>query len=129
MPQLLLARHFADFVPTERRHLSASHPCRERRKAFSPAQLPRLYLRHNAYVAEIIENRRAGEELVHCIIQRDGSSEILFYTQFGTLEEAKRWAEEELRTYPSSRPEKQGIFAQGSNMRPNRWKIFKPLGP
>ena len=75
---------------------------RERRRGFDRSGLPRTWLRDGGYVAELIQDRRGGNSrLVHCVIQREGSPEILFYTQFASLDAAKDWAMHELSNYAS----------------------------
>lgn len=82
--------------------MSNPHNRWERRRAFVPSGLPRTRLQHGGYVAELVEDRRADRALVHCVIQKESSPEILYYTQFTTLSAAKVWAAEELRQYASS---------------------------
>jgi hypothetical protein len=92
------ARPF-DFVYRSSAVLSSSNERRERRSKSDAAGLPHTRLRHDGYYADLIEERRASGGVVHCIIQRDGSPEILFYTQFATFEAAKEWALKELQDY------------------------------
>lgn len=82
--------------------MSNPHYSDERRRAFVPSGLPRTRLQQGDYVAELVEDRRAGRALVHCVIQKDSSPEILYYTQFTTRSAAEAWAAEELRRYASS---------------------------
>lgn len=69
----------------------------ERRRRFTPSGMPTARLRDHGHVAEIIQDRRAPCPLFICVIQREGSPEILSYSQFSSLRTAKQWAVEELR--------------------------------
>lgn len=79
--------------------MSESKQEHDRRQAFDPSRLPRSTLRRDGFVAEIIQDRRAAHPLYECVIQREGSSDVLFYAQFTSLEAAKGWAIKELRDY------------------------------
>lgn len=68
----------------------------ERRQQFRAGGLPRTRLRRDGYVAELIEDRRSGSQLVHCVIQQEDSPEVLLYAQFRTFEAAWAWAGREL---------------------------------
>ena len=121
-------RHFALYIKRSGAILSIQYEGRERRRSFRASQLPRTRLRANGYIAEIIENRRSGEALVHCVIQREDSSEILYYTQFATVQAARQWAEEELRAY-AAQPEAVGSRTRlVFSTRGQRWTIAKRLG-
>ena len=50
-------------------------------------------------VAEIIVERRENPALVHCVVQRQGSPDLLFLQQFYSVEEAKTEAEHFMATY------------------------------
>lgn len=84
--------------PPQRRR-AADSGTEERRHGLQPGGVPRFRLRHDGYVADIIDDRRGRRPLVHCVIQKEGSPEILFYTQFTSAEAAQRWAQEELEIY------------------------------
>ncbi len=76
--------------------MSASSEQPERRCASVPSRVPRTVLRHNSFVAEIIEDRRIAP-VVHCVIQREGSSEVFFYGQFQSCQQAEKAALAEMR--------------------------------
>ncbi len=54
-------------------------------------------LRHGNFYADFRRDRRLYPEVYHCIIQREGSSEILSWSQYRSLEKAMQAAELELR--------------------------------
>ncbi len=55
-------------------------------------------------MAEIIRDRRVPVGLVHCVVQRQGSREILFLQQFNSSEEAERAVEEFMEYYRRAHP-------------------------
>lgn len=123
------ARPFVEFGFRSDTILSNPHYRYDRRRAFVPSGLPRTRLEKGGYVAELVEDRRAGRALVHCVIQKDNSPEILYYTQFSTLAAAKAWAAEELRQYASS----PGDAPHDRRTRPfkskeQKWRIAKQPG-
>ena len=71
----------------------------ERRRRFTPARVPRTRMFRGDLVAEIIADRRERPEVVHCVVQRQGSPEVLFLQQFYSREEAKVAAEQFMSTY------------------------------
>lgn len=54
-------------------------------------------LRQGNFYADFRRDRRLYPEVYHCIIQREGSSEILSWSQYRSLEKAMQAAEFELR--------------------------------
>lgn len=48
------------------------------------------------YYADFRRDKRLSPEVYHCIIQKDGSNEILSWSQYHTLESAQRAAEAEI---------------------------------
>ena len=54
-------------------------------------------LQQGSFYADFRRDRRLNPEVYHCIIQREGSTEILSWSQFRTLERAQLAAERELR--------------------------------
>ena len=61
-----------------------------RRKQLIPALIPRTRLREGELFAEIVVDRRRPP-LAHCVVQREGSAEVLFLGQFRSGPEAE-WA-------------------------------------
>ncbi len=53
-------------------------------------------LRNGRYFADFKRDKRLHPEVYHCIIQRDGSPEILSWTQHRSLEDAARSAQKEI---------------------------------
>lgn len=76
-------------------------PGNERRKTRIPSAIPRTLFRRGDYVAEILEDRRA--KIFHCLIQRRGSTEVLFYCQSASASEIETLAKEKLRYYEQHR--------------------------
>lgn len=54
-------------------------------------------LKHGPYYADFRRDKRLTPEVYHCVIQREGSTEILRWTQHRTLEAAIHEAEHELK--------------------------------
>lgn len=54
-------------------------------------------LRRGPYFADFRRDRRTSPEVYHCIIQRDGSDDVLWWSQHRTLEAAMEAAESELK--------------------------------
>ena len=54
-------------------------------------------LRRGKYYADFRRDERLMPEVYQCIIQRDGSSEILWWSQFRSLDSAVRAAEKQLQ--------------------------------
>ena len=54
-------------------------------------------LRQGNFYADFRRDKRLYPEVYHCIIQREGSSEILSWSQYHSLEKAMQGAEFELR--------------------------------
>jgi hypothetical protein len=71
----------------------------ERRRQFTAACVPRIRMFRGDLAAEIIVERREHPPLVHCVVQRQGSPDILFLQQFYSVEEAKTEAEHFMSTY------------------------------
>jgi hypothetical protein len=68
----------------------------DRRRALVPSSLPRIQLRKKLFVADLIEDRRASPPIFHCIVQPEGSVDIVFWGQYTTIDEAKETAEAHL---------------------------------
>jgi hypothetical protein len=56
-------------------------------------------LREGEYFADFRRDTRLKPEVYHCIIQREGSSEIIRWTQHRTLDAAVRRAKSELNHF------------------------------
>ena len=54
-------------------------------------------LRQGSYYADFRRDKRLFPEVYHCIIQKDGSTQILSWSQFRTLDRAILAAERELQ--------------------------------
>ena len=54
-------------------------------------------LRNGRYFADFRRDKRLYPEVYHCIIQRDGSTEIINWSQHRSLEAAREMAERELQ--------------------------------
>ena len=54
-------------------------------------------LQHGPYYADFRRDKRLNPEVYHCLIQREGSTEILRWSQHRTIEGATRTARAELR--------------------------------
>lgn len=71
-------------------------------------------LQHGAYYADFRRDRRLDPEVYHCVIQREGSTEILRWTQHRSLEEAKQAAHSELSQLSTRNDSEQQISAKSS---------------
>lgn len=58
-------------------------------------------LRCGQYYADFRRDKRLSPEVFHCVIQREGSTEILRWTQHRTLEAAMEEAQTELKRLSS----------------------------
>ena len=63
-------------------------------------------LKHGDYYADFRRDKRLVPEVYHCVIQREGSAEILRWTQHRSLQEAMQDADAELKRLSAS-PEQQ----------------------
>jgi len=54
-------------------------------------------LRHGSFYADFRRDKRLYPEVYHCIIQKEGSTQVLSWSQFRTLERARLAAERELQ--------------------------------
>ena len=54
-------------------------------------------LRQGSFYADFRRDKRLYPEVYHCIIQKEGSTQILSWSQFRTLERAQLAAERELQ--------------------------------
>jgi len=54
------------------------------------------------YYADFRRDKRLSPEVYHCIIQREGSTEIISWSQYRTLEAARRAAEAEINRFISN---------------------------
>ena len=59
-------------------------------------------LRRGNYFADFRRDKRLTPEVYHCIIQRDGSSAILSWSQYRSLEAAIQAAENDLQRFSNS---------------------------
>ncbi len=73
----------------------------ERRRRIVPLRIPRTRLEQGELFAEIIEDRRCHPPVVLCVVQRRGSSEILFMGQSRSRSEAETAANEFISDYLS----------------------------
>ena len=67
-------------------------------------------LRLGRFFADFRRDTRLHPEIYHCIVQREGSTQILIWSQFRSLEEARQAAERELKRLgaaetPSTEPQ------------------------
>jgi hypothetical protein len=60
-------------------------------------------LQNGPFYADFRRDNRLFPEVYHCIIQREGSTEILHWSQFRTLERAQSSAQRELRRFLESK--------------------------
>ena len=88
----------------------------ERRKSRIPSAIPRSLFRRGNFVAEILEDRRAA--IFYCLIQRGGSSEVLFYCQSASAAEIERLAKDQLRYYEQNQCNAAGKKAAGGRYGP-----------
>lgn len=56
-------------------------------------------LQSGSFYADFRRDKRLYPEVYHCIIQREGSTEILHWSQFRTLERAQSSAQRELKRF------------------------------
>jgi hypothetical protein len=61
-------------------------------------------LQEGAYYADFRRDKRLNPEVYHCVIQREGSTEILRWSQHRTLDAAVRAARDELKRLSSGSP-------------------------
>jgi|KBSMisStandDraft_5_1062788.scaffolds.fasta_scaffold01254_4 hypothetical protein len=54
-------------------------------------------LRQGSFYADFRRDKRLYPEVYHCIIQKDGSTQILSWSQFRTIDRARLAAERELQ--------------------------------
>lgn len=64
-------------------------------------------LKYGAYYADFRRDKRLIPEVYHCVIQREGSAEILRWTQHRSLEEALEDANAELRRLSIAQEQRQ----------------------
>lgn len=69
-----------------------------KRKQLLPACIPRTRLQDGDLCAEIIEDRRSPRRLL-CVVQKQGSPEILFLGQFFSYQEAESAAGDFMSEY------------------------------
>lgn len=55
------------------------------------------------YYADFRRDKRLVPEVYHCIVQREGSSEILSWSQYRSLDAARKAAEAEINRLSSSK--------------------------
>lgn len=75
----------------------------ENRRQHIAAQIPRIRVLREDLVAEIIMDRRKPD-IVHCVVQQQGSPEILLLEQFYSREEAEAAVEKFLSEYCRMHP-------------------------
>jgi len=63
-------------------------------------------VRRGSYFADFRRDKRLMPEVYHCVIQRDGSSEVLAWSQYRSLQAAMRAAENDLQRFSESDLEK-----------------------
>jgi hypothetical protein len=68
-------------------------------------------LKYGAYYADFRRDKRLVPEVYHCVIQREGSAEILRWTQHRSLEEALQDANAELRRLAIDREQQTSTYA------------------
>ena len=71
----------------------------DQRKRIVPACIPCTRLYAGEMFAEIVEDRRSRPPLLVCVVQRQGSPEILFLGQFRSESEAEFAANEFMSDY------------------------------
>jgi hypothetical protein len=54
-------------------------------------------VRWGDYFADIRRDKRLKPEVYHCVVQREGSTEILAWSQFRSLNDAQRFADKYIR--------------------------------
>jgi hypothetical protein len=75
----------------------------DRRKHNLPACIPRRRLRQGKLFADIIEDRRNHPLIAHCVVQRQGSPEVLHLQQFCSQSAAERAAKQFIFDYERRR--------------------------
>ena len=75
----------------------------DQRRRLLPSLIPRIRRQQHDLTAEIILDRRGTPELVHCVVQRRGSQEILFLGQFRSRQQAKAAADDFIAQHLSHR--------------------------
>jgi hypothetical protein len=61
-------------------------------------------LQHGPYYADFRRDQRLHPEVYHCLVQRQGSTEILSWTQHRSLEQAHAAAQQEFQRLSSVAP-------------------------
>ena len=69
-------------------------------------------LQRGAYYADFRRDKRLNPEVYHCVIQREGSTEILRWSQHRSLDGALRTARAELRRLSEEHAELPGVPVQ-----------------
>jgi hypothetical protein len=59
-------------------------------------------LRRGDYYADFRRDKRLTPPVYHCVVQRDGSAEILVCSQHGSLDAAIRFAKEQLKHFSAA---------------------------
>ncbi len=78
---------------------SWGHERADRRKHNVPACIPRRRVRRGKLFADIIQDRRTDPLIAHCVVQRQGSPEILQLQQFCSRSAAERAAKQFMSDY------------------------------
>ncbi len=71
----------------------------DRRKHTVPACIPRRRVRRGKLFADIIQDRRTDPLIAYCVVQRQGSPEILQLQQFCSTSAAERAAKQFMSDY------------------------------
>jgi hypothetical protein len=61
------------------------------------APAPKACIKKHGFIAEIIVGNYGDQEIYHCVIQREGSLEILFWGQEQSFERAMESAEVQIQ--------------------------------
>lgn len=69
-------------------------------------------LQSGPYFADFRRDKRLHPEVYHCVVQREGSTEILRWSQHRTLEGAMRTARAELRRLSEEHAQLPGVSVQ-----------------
>jgi hypothetical protein len=69
-------------------------------------------LQSGAHYADFRRDRRLNPEVYHCVIQREGSTEILRWSQHRSLEGAMRTARAELKRLSEEHAQLPGVSVQ-----------------
>ena len=69
-------------------------------------------LQSGPYYADFRRDRRLNPEVYHCVIQREGSTEILRWSQHRSLEGAMRTARAELKRLSEEHAQLPGVSVQ-----------------